>query len=178
MLRQIPVEQWPEDLADMRQGFAGRLNVYGIMANHPALLRSWSGFREHVVVKNALGPQPSEVVILRTGVRLGSDYEWPHHVSRGRKTGMPDARIRSIRGPLNEMEEEDRLLCTAVDQLFDRKGLDKATLQALVTLVGVEGVLDVMATVAHYSLLGFMLNSTDTPLDANVAAELAAAPLG
>lgn len=177
MLWQIPVEQWPEELGDMRQGFAGRLNVYGIMANHPSLLRAWSNFREHVVVKNVLGSQPSEVVILRTGVRMGSDYEWAHHVSRARKTGMSDTRIRSIRGPLNDMSEEDRVLCTAVDQLFDRKGLNNQTLEALVALVGVEGVLDVMATVTHYSLLGFMLNSSDTPLDADVAAELAAAPL-
>ncbi|MGA0539574.1 carboxymuconolactone decarboxylase family protein [Neotabrizicola sp. VNH66] len=178
MLDPIPPEGWPEDLADLRQGFAGRLNVYGLMAHHPALLRGWAGFRAHVVVETALTPQHSEVVILRCGHRLGSDYEWAHHVSRGRKVGLTDARILSLRGPVEAMAEDDRILCIAVDQLFDRRGLDPATQQALAALTGVRGMLDLMATVAHYSLLGFLLNSFGAPLDADVAAELAANPIG
>ncbi len=177
MLTPIPDEDWPEDIADLRAGFAGRLNVYRVMAHHPALLRSWTAFRNHVVLENALGAQRSEVVILRVGLRLGSEYEWSHHVSRGRKVGLSDARILSIRGPLEAMSEEDRALCAAVDMLFARHGLDRPTQEALTALVGVQGMLEVMATAAHYSLLGFLLNSFSVPLDADVAAELKADPL-
>ena len=73
---------WPPALADMAQGFAGRLNVYRTMAHHPALLRAWAPLRGHVVQTSTLGPQISEVVILRTGHRLGAAYEWAHHISR------------------------------------------------------------------------------------------------
>lgn len=177
MLSHLSVADWPDDLAPMTTGFAGRLNVYGVMAHHPALLRAWAGFRDHVVLGNVLGPAFSEVVILRTGVRLGARYEWDHHVVRGRKAGLDDARILALRGPLDRIAGDDRLLATAVDQLFDRKGLDPATHTALEALVGAAGVLDVMATVAHYSLLGYMLNSVEVPLDRDIAAALAAAPL-
>ncbi len=177
MLAPLPLAEWPEEIAPLRDGFAGRLNVYGIMAHHPALLRAWQAFRAHVVLDSTLGAQFSEVVILRTGLRLGSDYEWAHHVFRGRKVGLDDARILSIRGPLAGMEPADAVLCAAVDQLFDHHGLDAATQAALVGLVGAQGMLDVMATVAHYSLLGFMLNSSAVPLDADVAMALAAMPL-
>lgn len=178
MLTPVTDDSWPAEIADMRDGFAGRLNVYRTMAHHPALLRAWSDFRNHVVLENVLGPERSEVVILRTGVRLGSDYEWNHHVFRGRKVGLDDARILSIRGPLEGMAGEDRILCAAVDRLFDAKSLDRATEEALAALVGRQGVLDVMATVAHYSLLGFILNSYAVPLDDDVAAALAADPIG
>ncbi|MEN9062692.1 carboxymuconolactone decarboxylase family protein [Ponticoccus litoralis] len=88
---------WPEEIAALRDGFAGQLNVYRTMAHHPALLRAQAPLRQHVVKDSALGPIRSEVVILRTGVRLGSSYEWQQHVSRARKLGMSDTRIAAIR---------------------------------------------------------------------------------
>ena len=168
--------EWPETLADMRAGFAGRLDVYRVMAHNPALLRAWAGLRNHVVVENALGQQRSEVVILRTGHRLGSAYEFGHHISRGRACGMSDARIASLQGPLVAMAPEDAVLAGAVDALFDRARVSPAEHAAVEALVGVEGLFDVIATVGMYSTLGFIVNSFATPLDANIAAELAAKP--
>src|SRR5690606_6271144 len=86
---------WPDEVAHMLDGFAGQLNVYRVMAHHPALLQAWSDYRNHVVLENALGAELSEVAILRTGHRLGSPYEWAHHVKRARLLGMKDARIAS-----------------------------------------------------------------------------------
>ncbi|MGD9864579.1 MAG: carboxymuconolactone decarboxylase family protein [Pseudodonghicola sp.] len=167
---------WPGEIADLAQGFAGRLNVYRVMAHNPALLRAWTGLRQHVVIDNALGAQRSEVAILRTGVRLGSSYEWNQHISRARACGMADARIASIAGPLSEMTAEDAVIAGAVDELFRDKRLSEARQTALLDLVGTAGLFDLIATVGMYSTLGYILNSCDTPLDDDVAAELAAQP--
>lgn len=169
---------WPEAVADLRGGFAGRLNVYRVMAHHPALLRAWAPLREHVVLKNALGPERSEVVILRTGHRLGAAYEWAHHVSRARRCGMDDARIATIAGPTAGMAPEDAVIASAVDELIDAARLTPATAAALEALVGREGIFDVLATVGFYSTLGFIVNSFATPVDDDVAAELRAQPFG
>lgn len=177
-LQPITDADWPEAAKALRDGFAGKLNVYRVMAHHPALLNAWAPLRAHVVLDNVLGKQLSEVVILRTGVRLGSDYEWSHHVSRARACGMEDVRIASIRGAIDAMAPYDAVLARAVDELFDDKRLSGATQEALVALVGREGMFDVLATVGFYSTLGFILNSFGTPLDDDVAAELAARPLG
>jgi len=162
----------------MRDGFAGRLNVYRTMAHHPALVRAWAPLREHVVLRNALGAQRSEVVILRTGHRLGAAYEWAHHVSRARACGMEDGRIASIAGPLADMTPEDAVIAGAVDALLDQHRLPPPDLAALTALVGVEGVFDVMATVGFYSTLGYIVATFQTPLDADVATELMERPLG
>lgn len=169
--------EWPREIADMRSGFAGGLNVYRTMAHNPALLRAWTDLREHIVNRTALGKQGSEVVILRTGVRLGSSYEWEQHVSRARKCGMDDARILSLRGPVEAMTPADAVLAGAVDELFDAAVLGEKTLTALSDLVGPVGVFDLMATVGFYSTLGFILKTSQTPLDDDIAAELAADPL-
>lgn len=128
-------EAWPEEIADMRDDFVGRLNVYRVMAHHPALVRAWADFRNHVVVNNALGQQRSEVVILRTGYRVNAPYEWNHHVSRARACGIQDDRIETIRGATETMNAEDAVLARAVDALIDDKRLPEETHVELSTLV-------------------------------------------
>ena len=168
---------WPAEIADLRTGFAGRLNVYRVMAHHPALLRAWTAFRNHVVLDSTLGAMRSEVVILRTGVRLDVAYEWAHHVVRGRDAGLDDARILSLRGPLAAMTPEDATLARAVDELIDAARLSPDSQRALGALVGTAGLFDVIATVGHYRILATILSSFDTPIDANIIAALAAAPI-
>lgn len=168
---------WPPGVADMLGGFAGGLNVYRTMAHHPDLLRAWGPLREHVVNKTALGPQLSEVVILRTGVRLGSSYEFHQHIDRARARGLDDARIGSITGDIAAMAPLDGLLARAVDELFDDKALSEATVQGLVQALGRHALFDVIATVGFYSTLGYILNSFETPLDDDVAERLRQNPL-
>lgn len=174
----IDDEHWPDDLADMQGGFATQLNVYRVMAHNPALLRAWTDMRNHVVRGNSLPDDDLEIVILRTGVRRGSDYEWAHHVVRGRKTGLTDAEIAAVaKGPAAAASERHRLLMLAVDELVDRSALKSESAAALSNAYGSAGVFDVIATVGMYTTLSFILNSFDTPVDDDVAGALAAAPL-
>ncbi|MBR9865017.1 MAG: carboxymuconolactone decarboxylase family protein [Rhodobacteraceae bacterium] len=165
---------WPEEIADLREDFAGKLNVYRTMAHHPELLAAWAPLRQHVVKDSHLGPIRSEVVILRTGVRLGSDYEWAHHVSRARALGMEDARIAAIR---DMPQGEDGLIVRAVDALIDDKKLSPVQEAELAEAIGRKAVIDLIATVGFYSVLGYLLQTYDTPIDDEIAAEMAHYPL-
>jgi 4-carboxymuconolactone decarboxylase len=172
--RPISDALWPSEIADLRTGFAGGLNVYRTMAHHPDLLRAWVPLRQHVVKDSALGSERSEVVILRTAVRLGSQYEWSHHVVRARILGFSDKRIAAIRG---EATGEDRLIVRAVDALVDQRRLDAELRAKLEPVIGTRGIIDLIATVGFYSVLGYLVMSFDTPLDADVAATLSQRPL-
>lgn len=162
--------EWPSELADMKHGFAGGLNVYRVMAHHPALLRAWAGLRDHIVHASTLQPDQREVVILRAGHRLEAAYEWAHHVSRARALGMADARINSIKGPVEAMHAKDAVLVAAVDALIDHASLTLPSRSALEQLLGPHGVLDVIATVGFYSTLAFIVKSFDVEIDARIAA--------
>lgn len=176
-LSPIQNTDWPTEIADMLEGFAGQLNIYRVMAHHPGLLQAWADLRDHVVNGTALGAERSEIVILRTGHLLGSAYEWAHHVVRGRQAGLSDARIAKLAGSVGDMQPEDALFAQAVDQLFEHKALTPRVQQDLTALVGNAGMLDLIATVGFYSTLGYILNSFDPPLDEAVAQDLAKAPL-
>jgi 4-carboxymuconolactone decarboxylase len=170
----LPDSDWPETIADLRDGFAGQLNVYRTMAHHPALLRAWAPLRQHLVKDSALGLERSEVVILRTGHRLGSTYEWAHHVSRARALGFSDERIRAVAG---QPEGEDGLIVQAVDALFDLHRIPTALEAELAQAIGREAVFDLIATVGFYTVLGGILQTYETPLDTRIADELAHRPI-
>lgn len=165
--------QWPEAIADLREGFAGQLNVYRTMAHHPLLLRAWAPLRQHIVKDTALGLERSEVVILRTGHRLGSAYEWAHHVSRARALGFSDARISAIAAM---PEGEDGLLVRAVDALFDAHRIPAHLEAELAQTIGREAVFDLIATVGFYFVLGGILQTYDTPVDDAIVRELDRTP--
>lgn len=165
---------WPASIADMKSGFAGALNVYRTMAHHPDLLKAWAPLRQHVVKESALGPERSEVVILRAAHRMGSPYEWAHHVSRARVLGMSDARIAAMRGM---PEGEDGLIVRAVDALFDQRRLPSELEAELAAQLGRQAVFDLIATVGFYSVLGYILMTYDTPIDVPIVAEMKERPL-
>ena len=157
---------WPEELADMKGGFATGLNVYRTMAHHPALLRAWADLRQHVVKDSALGAVRSELVILRAAYRMGSAYEWAHHVHRSRQLGMAEARIEAMR---QTPEGEDALIAEAVDALFDQKRLPAELESRLAQAIGRQAVFDLIATVGFYATLGYILMTYETPIDADIA---------
>lgn len=160
--------EWPPSAERLRDGFAGKLNVYRVMAHHPQLLLAWERLRNHVVIETALSPERQELVILRAGHRWASAYEWAHHVYRGRKAGLTDDQIDQARGPAAAAGGEAGLLFAAVDALLDDGRLDAALLADLTALVTTQGVLDVMATVGMYSTLAFLANTFDVPIDEDV----------
>jgi len=169
---------WPESLSHLRERFMGKANVYRVMAHHPALVEAWASLRAHVVLESALGPERLEVVILRTAHRLGARYEWDHHVIRARREGLTDARILAIGGDGTALSVSDGLLVRAVDALIDGARLPAGLRDEVLAALGPEATLDLMATVGFYSTLGFILNSFETPRDADTAEELSAHPLG
>ncbi|MDX0469991.1 carboxymuconolactone decarboxylase family protein [Sinorhizobium medicae] len=170
----LPDEQWPAEIAEMKSGFAGALNVYRTMAHHPDLLKAWTPLRQHIVKNNALGPIRSELVILRAAHRMNSAYEWAHHVSRARALGISDARIEAMRGM---PDGEDGLIVQAVDAIFDTRSLPSDLELALSAAIAKQGVFDLIATVGFYSILGCILMTYQTPIDDAIAHEMAERPL-
>ena len=161
----LPPEEWSEDIGDMRDSFAGQLNVYRTMAHHPELLRSWAALRKHIVLENALGKERLEIAILRIAAKLGSAYEWEHHTARSKKLGLDPDRIQSMKGKTDDLPSDDRLIAECVDALLADTKLNGPALERLTALVGTPGVLDLMATVGFYKTLGCIAETFEIPRD-------------
>lgn len=163
--------EWPQDIADLKRGFAGKLNVYRVMAKNPALMRAWETYRNHLVDQSALDAVDRETIILRLAHKCGANYEWIRHVKRGKDAGLTEDAIESARQlPAQWLcHARQTYLMTAVDELLEKKAFSVSGLENIQKFLSPAAVLDLVATVGMYVTLAFILNSFKVPLDSETA---------
>jgi alkylhydroperoxidase family enzyme len=166
-LAPITDSEWPEELEALRGGFASELNVYRVMAHHPALLHAWTNLRNHVTQGSTLSARWRELAILRTARFIDSRYEWIHHVERGRASGLTDPEIAAVglSDPSTAFGDADTALLQTTDALLNGLGLSAMQVDVAAEHMSAQQLLDLMTTVGMYLTLGFLLKSFRTPLE-------------
>jgi 4-carboxymuconolactone decarboxylase len=145
------------------------LNIYGTLANHPKLLKRWGVFGTHILYRNTLPERERELLILRTGWRCRSDYEWGQHVIIARAAGVKDDEIERVKkGPDAGWEEDDAALLQAVDELHDDSFISNATWQTLSKRWDTQQLIDLIFTVGQYHVVSMALNTLGVQLDEGV----------
>lgn len=162
----LPEAEWDPSLSSIRSGLQPVLNVHRMMANHPELLEAWSPLRNHIATGGSLLPRHRELIILRVAHRAGSEYEWYHHVLRGRVVGLADHEIEALCGstPVGATADETSLL-VATDELFDRRSFSDSTWESLRAGFSVEQILDVIVTVGVYVTLAMVIGATGVSIE-------------
>jgi alkylhydroperoxidase family enzyme len=102
-----------------------------------------------------------ELLILRTGWRCQSVYEWGQHVLIGRHAGLTDAEIERLKdGPdAPGWDPFDAALVRAADELHDDGCITDATWATLCERYDVEQLIEVPMVVGQYHLVSYTLNS-------------------
>ena len=156
---------------DTRQYVPGNaLNIFRTLAHHPKLLKRWLVFGAHVLGKSTLPARERELVILRTGWRCGSAYEFGQHTVIGLETGITDDEIRALTQPLDAhpWSDDERALLTAADELHDDQCISDETWAQLRRVWNEQQVLDLVFAVGQYTLVSMALNSLGVQLDDGV----------
>jgi 4-carboxymuconolactone decarboxylase len=171
--RVAPLEpsEWTEEVRALLTERGGRvLNIFSTLARHPKLLKPWLVFGAHVLGKSTLSPRARELLILRTGYRCKSEYEWGQHVIVARAAGISDDEIRRvIPGPdAPGWALLDRLLLRAADELHDDFAIGDDTWAALSAGYDVQQMIDVVVTVGQYTLLSMALNTLGVQRDEGI----------
>src|SRR2546423_9065495 len=74
-------------------------NIFDTLVRNPGLFRRWLPFGGKLL-SGKLPTRDRELLILRTGWRCESEYEWGQHVVIGRRSGLSDGDItRAQQGP-------------------------------------------------------------------------------
>ena len=76
LIAPLPASEWNEELPTMTGPSGAPLNIFGTLAHHPKLLKRWLVFGNHVLAESTLPARDRELLILRTGWRCRSPYEW------------------------------------------------------------------------------------------------------
>jgi len=173
-LRVQPLEEseWTEEVRALLPPPRGGhvLNIFTTLARHPKLLKRWLVFAGHVLGKSTLSPRARELLILRTGYRCRSEYEWGQHVIIARQVGITDEEIlRITAGPAAPgWDPFEALLLRAADELHDTYAIEDGTWDAMSTKYDVRQMMDVVFTVGQYTLVSMALNTFGVERDGGV----------
>ncbi len=143
------------------------LNIFRTLARHPALMKRWLVFGNHVLYKQTLSERDRELLILRIGWLCRSEYEWGQHVILGRTRGLSDEEITRITtGPDTEgWDDRDAALLRAVDELHRDAKIGDDTWAELTGFLDTLQCIDLVFTVGQYNLVSMALNTLGVQLD-------------
>lgn len=169
---------WDSALRDVQCRIGQPLNIHGVIARHPDLMAAYAPLREHVVKTSSLEARHRELVILRVAHRTECDYEWRHHVARGRKAGLDDERISRVKqgSEAPGWSPEESLLLRAVDEMLDHCELRPETLEAMGSALGDRQILDFVFAVGVYVIMSTLLKSARVPLEEGFTDDISPAP--
>ena len=158
------------DKAGLRAPDGSPLNIFGTLAHHPALLRRWLVFATHVLAKNSLTRRDRELLILRTGWRCQSQYEFSQHALIALRCDINGDEVRQTKMAVADAgwSDDDAALLYAADELHDHARISESTWNALSARLSDQQLLDVIFTVGNYHVVAFALNSCGVQLDAGV----------
>ncbi|MCE2521541.1 MAG: carboxymuconolactone decarboxylase family protein [Alphaproteobacteria bacterium] len=166
-LQPLDPEAWDPALGHVRRLIGQPLNIHRVIARHPELMESYAPLREHIVTSSSLDAGDRELVILRVAHRTACDYEWRHHVVRGRKAGLDDDRIARVRegSEAAGWAGHESILLRAVDDMLDASEIGPETLNAMDGVFSDRQILDIVFTVGVYFVMSTLLKTACVPLE-------------
>src|SRR3954469_12246938 len=75
-----------------------QLNIFRTLARNKPLYKGFLALGGHLLGGGGLPAREREIVILRTGFRCGSEYEFGQHTRIGRDAGLTDAEVERLAG--------------------------------------------------------------------------------
>lgn len=135
--------------------------VFLTLGRHPRLFWSWLLFAGSMMPGGRLPRRDTELVILRVATLAGSEYELTQHRGLGRRAGLTAAEIQRVDdGPdAAGWSAADRLLLSAVDELFATEDLADASWADLRGHYDEPRCLELVMLVGHYRMLGTVLTT-------------------
>jgi alkylhydroperoxidase family enzyme len=142
-------------------------NLYATLINHPKLYGPRSTFGTYIQRESLVPPKTRELLIMRTGWLIRTEYEWAHHAPIAKEAGLTDAEVARIaKGPAEKAWTEDqRAVLQTVDELRRETFVSDATWKTLTKYYSKEQMIEIVYTVGAYAMTGTAINSLGIQLE-------------
>ncbi|MCP3854568.1 MAG: carboxymuconolactone decarboxylase family protein [Actinomycetia bacterium] len=146
------------------------LNIFGVLAHHPKLLKRFNLLGGFILNKGLLPVREREIVILRVGWNAQSRYEFGQHTVIGRHCGLSDDEIRRLTVPADEGQwsADDRALVDMCDDIQADDCVSAGTWARLAQRWNEAELIELVVTAGFYRMVSGFLNSTGVELDDGV----------
>jgi len=145
-------------------------NLYRALANHPALVAAWTEFSKMLRHDTRTPRALRELVILRGGQLMRSEYEWAQHLPMARKAGVSEAQINALSAwrTSGEFDQREKAALALAEEVTQGHVSDAVHAEALRHFDHHDYV-ELAAVAAFYAMVGRMLDAMGVPPDADVA---------
>ena len=147
---------------------AGLQGPYGIWLHSPLLAEKMLATSQHLRYQNSLGRRLTELATLVVARELDHQFEWAAHEPAALRDGVEQRIIDVIkyRRDPSGLGEKETVIIRLGRELFQQKKVSSPTYAEAVRLFGVKGTVELSALMAHYTMIGMMLNTFDQQLHA------------
>ena len=175
----LPREQWTDEARDVfavmgepnARENGSVADIVMVLANHPAMGRSFLEWSKHPLRNNSLPFRLLELLILRVAARTRCGYEWHNHVRYALGAGLSLDQIGAIRdwpADSGQLDATERLVLQSVDELFDNSRLSDATWIALGAHFDVHQKMDIVMTTGSYTMTAWAISSLGVQLEPDI----------
>lgn len=148
----------------------GRMgNVFKALANSPGALDRVAAVGEFVRFESHLDDQLRELLILTVAAERSCIYEWTHHWHLAERVGVPADVLAAVGTDAADGLPDPVGPAVRIARSIARSGDAPADLVVAVgQQLGTEVLVEVVATVGYYTLLGGVINALGVPLEDDV----------
>jgi 4-carboxymuconolactone decarboxylase len=149
---------------------AGRRGRFGgpfqLLIRAPEICEHAAKLGEHLRWGTSLPDRLSELAIITTARFWRAQYEWYAHAPLAEKAGVPSGAVEAIRRgePPNFEQKDEALVYRICTDLFKTQRLSDARFNEAVAVLGETGVVEVIAIIGYYTLIGNTLNVFQVPV--------------
>ena len=145
---------------------AGLQGPYGIWLHSPRLGERLLAASQYLRYQTDLGRPLTELATLVVARELDNQFEWAAHEPAALRDGLAQHIIDTVkyrRDPAG-LGEKETVIIRMGRELFRQKKVSSETYAEAVRLFGIRGVVNLSALMAHYTMIGMMLNTFDQQL--------------
>ncbi len=145
---------------------AGLQGPYGIWMHSPKLGENLLASSQYLRFRTDLGRRLTELATLVVARELDNQFEWSAHEPAALRDGLEPHIIDIVkyrRDPVG-LGEKETVIIRMGRELFRQKKVGSETYAEAVRLFGLQGVVNLSALMAHYTMIGMMLNTFDQQL--------------
>jgi 4-carboxymuconolactone decarboxylase len=134
---------------------------FGALIHVPKLAERIAAVETYFRSEGALPATDRELVILATAREMGAHFPWTRHEIRGREAGLRAEAVEALRAnkDLNALLPRERLLVEIVRSLLREHRLSDELFSRGLAELGAEQLVEMIALVGHYSLIGSVTNA-------------------
>ncbi|NYT26157.1 carboxymuconolactone decarboxylase family protein [Alcaligenaceae bacterium] len=144
------------------------LHLYRLIGWAPGLLAPWMGFAHAIRFKTVVPAALREIMVVRSGMLLGAEYEWKHHWVAALEEGVPEEKLLALNEWRNSSlySDAERAVLALADDTAHGTGASQETMDALKALLTTEQLTELVIMAGFYSGVARVINSLGVPLEA------------